>query len=144
MSRIEQVAKEISMIAPRWMRLMRTGTVLPPTLTTSQLAVLMAIYEQGQTTSSKISKVMHVSAPTITGIVDRLVRAKYLRRIPSEKDRRMIYIQLTKKAQTEIQSFFIRIRKRWKSILIVLDVKEAENLLAVLKKILKVAEEKNV
>jgi len=74
MDRIEQIAKEISTIVPKWVRLVESGFILPPTLTMSQISVLLAVYEQGQATSGRISKAMHVSAPTITGIVSRLVR----------------------------------------------------------------------
>ncbi|MFC1703582.1 MarR family winged helix-turn-helix transcriptional regulator [Candidatus Omnitrophota bacterium] len=142
MDRVEGIAKEISLIAPRWIRTMQMGYVLPQHLTMSQVAVLFATYEQNETTTSKLSKTMRVSPPTISGIVDRLVRDHYLQRFPDKKDRRVIRIQLTKKGVLEVKSVFARIQKKWKSVLILLSPAERETFLGITKKIVQSAEQR--
>ncbi len=142
MDRVERIAREISLIAPQWMRTMQTGFILPRHLTMSQVAVLFATYEQNETTTSKLSKAMRVSAPTISGVVDRLVRDHYLLRLPDENDRRVIRLKLTNKGVVEVKNVFLRIQKRWKSMLVLLEPNERESFLAIIKKIIQMAEKR--
>jgi DNA-binding MarR family transcriptional regulator len=143
MRSVRQIAEEISMLLPKLLRGMRAGFIASPALTTSQLIVLLAVYDKGTVRTCELSRVMHVSAPTITGIVDRLVRAKYLKRIPDEKDRRAINIELTKKGAIEANNFLVAVRNRWKAVLIHLKPNDREMYLSILKKILNVLERKD-
>ena len=142
MNRAEQVAKEISVLVPRLQRGMRIAAIVPK-LTAPQIMVLLSIYEQGIVKATQLSENMHVSAPTITGIVDRLQRAQYLRRTHDKEDRRAINIKLTEKGQKEAKMIISKIRNRWKSILVHLKENERESFLDILKSILNVLEKEN-
>jgi len=137
MRRAEQIAEEISILLPRLLRGMRAGFVTTTlSLTTSQLVTLLTIYEKGGSKGSDLSKELRVSAPTITGIIDRLTRNGYLKRIPDKDDRRIINIQLTNKGLNAARDFLKEVRKRWTSILIHLSAGDRENYLKILKRIL--------
>ncbi|MFH1655673.1 MAG: MarR family transcriptional regulator [Candidatus Omnitrophota bacterium] len=142
MNRSEQIAKEISVLVPRLQRGMRIASIIPK-LTAAQIIVLLSIYEQGMVKAGALSKDMHVSAPTITGIVDRLQRAQYLRRIHDKDDRRAINIKLTEKGQKEAKMILVKIRNRWKAILVRLKESDREHFLETMKKILVVLEKEN-
>ncbi len=75
-----------------------------------------------------IASCMKVQMPTMTGLVDRLVRAKYIRRLPNVKDRRQIVIDLTPKAHAFLKQFQTIIAKRWEEILPILDGQELEQM----------------
>lgn len=139
----EHIAKEISILLPKWLRGMRAGFITSSAITTSQLIVLLAIYEKGTIKAGRLSKQMRVSAPTITGIVDRLARSNYLKRTPDDKDRRAINIQLTKKGEMEAKRFLRGVRNRWKSILSHIEPEEGEMFLKIFKRILGVIGEKS-
>ncbi|HOX54068.1 MAG: MarR family transcriptional regulator [Candidatus Omnitrophica bacterium] len=143
MDRVEQIVKEISMLMPKMMRRMHRGNIAYSDIPISQLTIMMAVAEQGTTQATKLCKEMKVSAPSITGIVDRLVRTKYIRRTPDKKDRRVINLTLTEKGQREIKTLRDRMCNRWKSILMELTPEDREVYLSLMKKILVILEKEN-
>ena len=52
-------------------------------------------------TMSQLSSYLVVSNGNITGVVDRLERDEYVHRVPSKEDRRVQYIELSKKGKRE-------------------------------------------
>lgn len=143
MDRVEQIVNEISTLMPKIIRRMHRGYIAYSHIPISQLTIMLAVSEQGITQARKLSKAMGVSAPSITGIVDRLVRTNYIKRIPDKKDRRVINLILTGKGQKEIKALRDRMRNRWKSILFELDPQDREVYLSLMKKILVILEKEN-
>jgi DNA-binding MarR family transcriptional regulator len=66
-------------------------------LTTGQLRVLFHAREVPGATLSALAAHLHVSPPTASGLVDRLVRQGYLRREDGDTDRRFVHHYLTEK-----------------------------------------------
>ncbi len=66
-------------------------------ITGPQLWVLKTVYENGSLSLGELSKRMYLNPSTITGVVDRLEKKQYVLRDRSEKDRRVIKVQLTPK-----------------------------------------------
>lgn len=143
MDKVEQIVNEVSRLIPKMVRKMHRGFLTYSRLSISQLSIMLAIYEQGITQPAKLSKAMGVSAPSITGIVDRLVRTNYIKRTPDENDRRIINLSLTKKGETEVKNLNKRVKDRWKSIMLGLEPKDRESYLEILKKIIVVLEKEN-
>lgn len=143
MNRVEQIVNEISMLMPKMVRRMHRGNIAYSDIPISQLTIMMAVAEQGITQATKLCKEMKVSAPSITGIVDRLVRTNYIKRIPDKKDRRVINLTLTEKGQKEIKVLRDRMCKRWKLILMELGPEDREVYLSLMKKILVILEKEN-
>ncbi len=69
-------------------------------LTTSQLRVLFLLREDTGATLSAIARHLRVSAPTASGLVDRLVRVDFLRREEDAHDRRFVRHYLTERGLT--------------------------------------------
>jgi len=135
MSSKDHIAQEISRMMPKIARHVTLGFTQVFHLTPPQVFTLILVGEMQQCSFSDLSHALRVSAPTVTGIIDRLEKAGYVKRVPSQEDRRVINIQLTKlghKFEKEIQ---VHIRKQWRVLLEKLSQKESESYLSIVKKI---------
>lgn len=61
---------------------------------------------------SDLSKTLGLSNSTISGIVDRLEKQKLVERSRSEKDRRIVYVSITKEFQKKFQNNFKNFEKK--------------------------------
>ena len=68
-------------------------------LTSPQLAVLRQVRAQKNVTPTSIAEALHLSQPTVTGILQRLVRAGLIQRERSNEDRRSIVARVTPKGE---------------------------------------------
>ena len=68
-------------------------------LTMPQLKVLMILSHHGFITVGQLAEELSVSLPNMTGIIDRLENQGLVKRIQSDKDRRVFLIKLTEKAE---------------------------------------------
>ncbi len=141
--RVKAIAGEISHLVPKLLRGMRAGFITSPHITAAQMVTLMRIYEKGKMRLGDLSKEMHVSAPTMTGLVDRLMRSGYVLRTHDKKDRRVINVELTRAGKKQAESIISEINKRWHGILVHLTKEERENYLRILKRIVNVLSIKN-
>lgn len=143
MDRVEQIVNEISTLMPKMVRKIHRGYLAYSDIPISQLAIMLAVAEQKTTQATKLSREMKVSAPSITGIVDRLVRTNYIKRMPDKKDRRVVNLMLTEKGKKEINALRDRMSNRWKTILLELGPQDRELYLSLMKKILVILEKEN-
>jgi DNA-binding MarR family transcriptional regulator len=60
----------------------------------AQLHVVSTLYEQGDMTVGSLADALSISAPSASGIVDRLVERGMLARVRSEDDRRTVRVSL--------------------------------------------------
>jgi DNA-binding MarR family transcriptional regulator len=64
-------------------------------VTMQQLRVMTILYHDGPTRVSDLARRLQVSTPTITGILDRLVRQRLSYRMSDPRDRRVVLNNLT-------------------------------------------------
>lgn len=64
-------------------------------VTMQQLRVMTILYHEGPTRVSDLARRLAVSTPTITGILDRLVRQRLSYRMSDPRDRRVVLNNLT-------------------------------------------------
>jgi len=64
-------------------------------LTLAQLRVLLVLFTQGPSRMSAISSVLGIAMPTATGIMDKLVKKKYVVRESDPQDRRAVICRLS-------------------------------------------------
>lgn len=69
-------------------------------LTPSQLLVLQEIDRRGEATPSVIASTLQFGQPTVTNIVDRLVKADLVTRERSAQDKRQMLLRLTDAGKT--------------------------------------------
>lgn len=131
----KDIAQEISELLPTFLRHMFPYVFAPMEIPPSQVLALVSIKEHKGCTLKQLSEEMHVSAPTITGIIDRLERDKFVKRVPHLNDRRVTNVQLTKKGDGLINRFRGNIRKRWEYILSKMPVEMAETQITIMRKI---------
>jgi DNA-binding MarR family transcriptional regulator len=79
------------------------GTSDWPGVTMQQLRVMMILYAEGPTRVSALARKLNVSTPTITGILDRLVRHNLTYRADDPRDRRVVLNALTDQGRDVIE-----------------------------------------
>lgn len=65
------------------------------TLSKTELLMMIMLDRYGEITMSQMAEYSNVPMSTATGIVDRLVKLKYMKRNRSEEDRRIVVIALS-------------------------------------------------
>ncbi len=85
-------------------------------LTFPQGMALSLLETEGTMTISTLAELMGSANSTISGVVDRLERMGFVRRVRSELDRRVIYVELTEQWKeirrntvTDVTTFFNKI-----------------------------------
>ena len=73
-------------------------------LTGPQLLVMRIIYEEGSMTSSVLARSISLSQATVTTILDRLEKKSYLVRERDTKDKRKVWVNLSKLGEQVIKS----------------------------------------
>lgn len=73
----------------------RAGGAICPDLTFTQGNVVMAVQERGELSLKELADVLHVSRPSASTMVDRLVEMGLLAREQAEADRREVRIRLS-------------------------------------------------
>ncbi|MFL2811803.1 MAG: MarR family transcriptional regulator [Paracoccaceae bacterium] len=68
-------------------------------LTEQQWRILRVLWTENNITVAQLSKITLLPAPSLVGILDRLVKKNLLIRNRSDKDRRQVQISLTTKGQ---------------------------------------------
>lgn len=97
---LDDFAREMTNFMPRYIREASARVIsasLKGDITISQIIILNIIKSADQCKMKDIAKALHVSTSAATGSVDRMVRIGLLKRRPSEKDRRVINIEMTQK-----------------------------------------------
>ena len=74
-----------------------------PQLTMQQVRVMHILAAHGPTRVSTLARTMHVSTPTMTGILDRLVQRDMVRREDDPHDRRVVLNVLTPAGHAAIE-----------------------------------------
>ncbi len=79
------------------------GSAEWPGVTMQQLRVMMILYSDGPTRVSVLARKLNVSTPTVTGILDRLVRQELTYRADDPRDRRVVLNALTDRGRDVIE-----------------------------------------
>jgi DNA-binding MarR family transcriptional regulator len=104
--------------------------------TPAQVHGILWLGRDGALTMGELARRLGVSEKTITGVVDRLEREKYLVRQRDPKDRRIVRVVLTKKGQGVEKEFRLHIRKKLAALLELFDPEDRRALQRLLKKLI--------
>jgi DNA-binding MarR family transcriptional regulator len=119
----EQAAEHSKESLRTWLRLLSCETVIERQLRTllrqtysvtlPQFDVLSELERAGDPlTMSQLSKELMVSNGNVTGVIDRLEKTDFVKRVRAEHDRRIQYIELTPKGRKEFNRMASR-HERW-------------------------------
>ncbi len=131
----QQASAAIAQLVPRILQGVQLNFFVTRRTTQTQLLVLVAIHAAERCTMGQLATNLHVSMPTMTGVVTRLARAGYVRRTTSPDDRRQVVVELTAKGREFIQAFQAVIRHRWEEVLRALSPHELEAFYRVITKL---------
>ena len=122
----KDVSQAVAELMPQIMRGIQLEFFVKRGVTQTQFLMLAAIRAYTRCSMSTLARSLHVSMPTATGIVDRLVRAGLVRRAPQADDRRQVFAELTAKGRGFFRDFEAVIRRRWEEVLVSLNADELE------------------
>lgn len=71
----------------------------------NEFFILKTLYEQGSKKSSDLSKILSVSASHITAVTDSLIEKKWIQRVRSVQDRRIVDLHLTEEGKVTLELF---------------------------------------
>ncbi|MGC9471398.1 MAG: MarR family winged helix-turn-helix transcriptional regulator [Bacteroidales bacterium] len=68
-------------------------------LTRPQLRFMRIMIRLHNPTVSVLARELKITKPTVTVLVDKLVKKGYVKKVPSEKDRRVVYLVIDRKGK---------------------------------------------
>ena len=131
----QNLSSAIAELLPRIIQGVQLEFLVKRTITYTQFLILVAIHSLKSCPMSVLAKSMHVSMPTISGIVDRLVQGGYVKRAQSLKDRRQVMIELSYKGEMLIVQFQGVVGQRWNEVLKNLSSKDVESFFKIIQKL---------
>ena len=113
----ENLSQMVARVMPRIIQGVHLDFLAGRSITHTQFLVIVAVHSYGNCPMKSISKNMHVSMPTTTGIIDRLVKAGYVQRFHDPGDRRQVMVRLSGKGRNFIADFQKVVGRRWAEVL---------------------------
>ena len=105
--RIDRIVREI----------MINKNVSVKNLTIAQADTMMAIHQVGDISITELSKLLGVSSPSVSTMVDRMVEKKLLVRTQDTKDRRRVTISLSSETKQQIRLVEESVLKMFKNLI---------------------------
>jgi DNA-binding MarR family transcriptional regulator len=130
-----QIAEEVAVLMPMIARRIFLKFFQAIDITQTQIFTIMALVEKSPCPLHELSEKLQISAPTVTGIVDRLEKSGYVRRIHDISDRRVVNVDLTAKGKALAKKTKTTIKKKWEVLLAKLSQKDQENYVRILRKV---------
>lgn len=104
-------------------------------LTKPQLLTLVHLTRKKCCTMTQISKLTGYAMSACTGIVDRMIRKKLVRRERDEEDRRVVNVLVTDKGAHAANTFYTKALKNAQAVLDKVNEDEKERLVSLLERI---------
>ena len=120
----KDVSLAMARLMPTIIRGVQLDFFLKRGVTQTQFLVLGAIRSFSRCSMGTLARSLHVSMPTASGIVDRLVRSGHVRRVPQSEDRRQVVVELTAHGQDFFRQFEQVVRRRWEEVFLALEPAE--------------------
>ncbi len=108
-------------------------------LTGSQSAIIHSLHRNKRQKMSELSTALGLSNSTVSGIVDRLEKMKIVKRVRDDKDRRVVYVELSDEHDKFIKEHYVIAESAFEFLLDSISKEEQEKVLeamAILDKIL--------
>ncbi len=104
-------------------------------LTGPQLATLQAAASLGESSTGTLARAVHLSGPTVTGILDRLTKRGLVDRTRNGQDRRSVTVRLTSDGDDVLAAAPSLLQDRFRQELVRLEEWEQTTVLATLQRI---------
>ena len=101
-------------------------------LTPTQFSALLKLHEQGSVSQNQLGRLTAMDAPTIKGVVDRLMRRDLVSARPDSHDARLLMLSLTETGERVVAEAIPRARQVTEATLAPLRPGERKTLLSLL------------
>jgi DNA-binding MarR family transcriptional regulator len=122
--RIVRAEEELHAVVVRWLEPVQ----MPADLTLRQVQVLALVRAAPDATGQELARVLDVSTPTMSGILERIVTRGWLDRRPDPSDRRRHLLQVTGEGEAVLAALEGPPRKARARLLEELEVDELDDL----------------
>jgi DNA-binding MarR family transcriptional regulator len=109
--------EELGPVLVRGLQLIGSSTPFGGELSFSQYLILQTLLGKEAMQMNELASTLGVSKANVTGLVDRMVRARMLERMRSDEDRRVVFVTLSQKGHRVAQRLQNAQRKDWKRIM---------------------------
>lgn len=82
-----------------------------------QWRILRVLWEQNRSTSSELAKKTLLPAPSMVGVIDRMIAKGLLKRQRDAKDRRVVYVSLTDQGEALLQTLIPKVDQIYHQII---------------------------
>lgn len=127
----DQFVKLIPLIRRKLLR--RSDFPQIPNLNFSHFHLLMLIEDEGAVTNGRISETLSIAPPNVTPLITKLLNEGYITRVPDERDRRVIWNQLTEEGERILLERRDSFRRLFEERLAFLNEDETDRLIESLK-----------
>ncbi|WP_214745215.1 MarR family winged helix-turn-helix transcriptional regulator [Exiguobacterium sp. s189] len=134
----DQFVKLIPLIRRKLLR--RSDFPQIPNLNFSHFHLLMLIEDEGAVTNGRISETLSIAPPNVTPLITKLLNEGYITRVPDERDRRVIWNQLTEKGERILLERRDSFRRLFEERLAFLNEDETDSLIDSLKTLTEIVE----
>ena len=107
-------------------------------ITLQQYITLRAITKKGKCTTTELSSLLGVTAGTMSGMLNRLAKSRYIKRERDRHDRRIIYIRPTPEANRIIKKIISKQAKHSREILEKLCNRDRHDLMRIMNNLFRV------
>lgn len=132
-----QAASAIAHLMPYIIQGAHLGNMNITGITQSQFFLLILLHTNGPSSMTAIAARVSVRMPTLTGIINRLVNAGYVKRIMHADDRRQVFVELTPKGRKMLKHFQGVLKMRWEDVLSILNDQEVKQFYTIMDKLIK-------
>ena len=108
-----------------------------------RLEALRYIAEKKNPSMREVADYFCITPPSVTSLIDSLVKSKIVKRVYDKDDRRAIRLFITSKGREELKKGINRINNNMRKVLKQLNTKELKNLIKILEKLSKIYEKSN-
>jgi DNA-binding MarR family transcriptional regulator len=122
-------------------RHMESRVLAADRLSWTSFVALWVLWVWGEMESRDLAAAVGISRPTSTGVVTTLERRGYVRRRKSSEDGRMVRVSLTDRGRAKIEELFPRFNAEEAAVTAHLSAEQQESMAAMLRSMLRVAEE---
>ena len=135
---VDQFVKLIPLIRRKLLRRSDFPQIL--NLNFSHFHLLMLIEDEGAVTNGRISETLSIAPPNVTPLITKLLNEGYITRVPDERDRRVIWNQLTEEGERILLERRDSFRRLFEERLAFLNEDETDRLIESLKTLTEIVE----
>ena len=99
----DEIAANLSMVISRLVKILRKETRNDELLSLTERSSLGLIYKNGEMLPSELAAIEKVTSQSMSQIINKLFKAGYIEKTPSQKDKRKVILTITEKGKNLVE-----------------------------------------